>query len=259
MKYFLISEVSKLLKISASKLRYYDKIGLISPEIRKDNNYRGYSQQQIIEIKRVLLMRRLGFTLSEIKNFFSDGKREEIIKEVLQRVKIEISKLKLIEKDLKQQLDRILILPKHEIEVPFIENISEMKGIKIHGKIKTSHENMFPMKGMSIIDSHENNILFHISTKSLKDFENIHTLYSGHIIVKDDKLNKNLVLKNGKYVSMYSKDQFENIKSIEKMLRWVKENEYKIIDDKIFIMFEPEMLFIKKSRDFPCKISLQVD
>ena len=39
-KYFLIGEISELLKIPRSTLRYYDREGIISPKFRKENNYR---------------------------------------------------------------------------------------------------------------------------------------------------------------------------------------------------------------------------
>ncbi|WP_462351148.1 helix-turn-helix domain-containing protein [Fusobacterium varium] len=51
-KYFLIGEISELLKIPRSTLRYYDREGIISPKFRKENNYRYYTRAQIITIKK---------------------------------------------------------------------------------------------------------------------------------------------------------------------------------------------------------------
>ena len=42
-----IKEFSRLTGISRELLRFYDKIGLLTPESRGENNYRYYGFQQI--------------------------------------------------------------------------------------------------------------------------------------------------------------------------------------------------------------------
>lgn len=94
-KYFSIGETSEILKIPTSKLRYYDKKGLISPNVRKENGYRYYSKEQLISINKILIMRDLGFSLKDIKDFFNDNsclsfkekvkKDKKIIEEVIEK------------------------------------------------------------------------------------------------------------------------------------------------------------------------------
>lgn len=43
----LTGQVSKIFNISKDTLRYYDKMGLLKPEINKSNGYRYYSQEHI--------------------------------------------------------------------------------------------------------------------------------------------------------------------------------------------------------------------
>lgn len=87
-KYFLIGEISELLKIPRSTLRYYDREGIISPKFRKENNYRYYTRAQIITIKKISTMRKLGLTLDEIKIFFNE-KGDEREKEKKDEILIE--------------------------------------------------------------------------------------------------------------------------------------------------------------------------
>lgn len=56
--FYSISEVAKILNISTSKLRYYDKNDIISLEIRKENGYRYYSEKQIVLLKKISLAKR---------------------------------------------------------------------------------------------------------------------------------------------------------------------------------------------------------
>lgn len=61
-----IKALENLLSISRSNIRFYEKQGLFSPE-RKDNNYREYTEQDIEVLKEIIILRKMGFTVEEIK------------------------------------------------------------------------------------------------------------------------------------------------------------------------------------------------
>ncbi len=61
-----IKELENTMSISRSNIRFYEKQGLFSPE-RKDNNYREYTEQDIEALKKILVFRKMGFTVEEIK------------------------------------------------------------------------------------------------------------------------------------------------------------------------------------------------
>lgn len=61
-----IKELENTLSISRSNIRFYEKQGLFSPE-RKDNNYREYTEQDIEILKEIIVFRKMGFTVEEIK------------------------------------------------------------------------------------------------------------------------------------------------------------------------------------------------
>lgn len=60
-----IKEASKITATTIHTLRYYDKISLVSPK-RLDNNYRYYSEDDILLIKYIKVMKQANFTLEEI-------------------------------------------------------------------------------------------------------------------------------------------------------------------------------------------------
>lgn len=62
-----IKEVENLLSVSRSNIRFYEKEGLLSPD-REKNNYRDYSEQDVITLKKILALRKLGFTVEEISS-----------------------------------------------------------------------------------------------------------------------------------------------------------------------------------------------
>lgn len=63
-----IGEFSKLSRVSTRMLRYYDNMGLISPEhLGEDNGYRYYDAAQLQTLNKIESLKEYGFTLSEIK------------------------------------------------------------------------------------------------------------------------------------------------------------------------------------------------
>lgn len=61
-----VKEVSKLLKIPVSSLHYYENENLINPE-RDKNNYRIFTQEDIMKIKCILILKNLNFSILKIK------------------------------------------------------------------------------------------------------------------------------------------------------------------------------------------------
>ncbi len=76
-KLYSIQEVSKRLGISKDTLRYYDRIGIASPS-RKDNRYRSYSRDDLIDLMNIQIMRYADFSLDEIKGKSNFHKMENI-------------------------------------------------------------------------------------------------------------------------------------------------------------------------------------
>ncbi|MCB5953603.1 MerR family transcriptional regulator [Enterococcus sp. CWB-B31] len=63
-----INEAAKMTHLSKDTIRYYEKEKLIFPE-RKDNNYRFYSQNDLLKLKYIVVMKYAHFSLKEIKAF----------------------------------------------------------------------------------------------------------------------------------------------------------------------------------------------
>ncbi|MDF2589420.1 MAG: transcriptional activator ligand binding domain protein [Anaerocolumna sp.] len=66
---FKIGDFSRLTRISVRMLRHYDEIGLLKP-ISIDNftGYRYYSVDQMATVNKIIVLKEMGFSLSEISN-----------------------------------------------------------------------------------------------------------------------------------------------------------------------------------------------
>ena len=86
---YKIGDFSKEINLPVKTLRYYDEINLFKPkEIDLFTGYRYYSEDQIDDIKLILLLKEVGFSLEEIKNNWNKftnefmlSKRQELMQE----------------------------------------------------------------------------------------------------------------------------------------------------------------------------------
>ncbi|CAM5192478.1 Mercuric resistance operon regulatory protein OS=Ureibacillus acetophenoni OX=614649 GN=SAMN05877842_1304 PE=4 SV=1 [Ureibacillus acetophenoni] len=61
-----IQEIAKQFNVSTRTLRYYEEIGLLSPN-RSQSNQRTFSKKEIAKLKLIFRGKRYGFSLEEIK------------------------------------------------------------------------------------------------------------------------------------------------------------------------------------------------
>lgn len=65
---YTIGEVGRICGISAKALRYYDKIGIISPDhISEENGYRYYSRETLLLVPVMKYYKQMGFKLEEMQ------------------------------------------------------------------------------------------------------------------------------------------------------------------------------------------------
>ncbi|MBQ7919630.1 MAG: MerR family transcriptional regulator [Lachnospiraceae bacterium] len=67
-----IKEISEQLGITPNALRFYEKKGLLAPK-RTDNNYRIYSTEDLTRLEMLLLYRKMGFSIDEIRTLLAQN------------------------------------------------------------------------------------------------------------------------------------------------------------------------------------------
>lgn len=99
-----IGQVSKLYDISKDTLRHYDKIGLLKPEVNKENGYRYYSYKHLDQLDLILWTKYLGISLADIKETIESEDLEEYKKLVKIQQNLINDKIKYL-KNLQKHLD----------------------------------------------------------------------------------------------------------------------------------------------------------
>lgn len=88
---YRIGEFAQLAQVSGRLLRYYDSIGLLSPQrIDPATGYRYYTAQQLVALNRILALKELGLTLDQVARLLQDGVSAEEIRGMLALRKAEL-------------------------------------------------------------------------------------------------------------------------------------------------------------------------
>ena len=105
---YSISDVSRIMNLPVSTLRYYDKEGLLPYIERKDSGYRIFKDDDIRMLEIIECFKNTGMSIKEIKHFIELVKQGDI--SLQQRYELFVERKKTVEKqmqDLQKQLDLI--------------------------------------------------------------------------------------------------------------------------------------------------------
>ncbi len=117
--YFKIGELAKLYDIGTDSIRYYEKLGLITP-VRGENGYRLYSINEIWRMNVIRDLRSLGFSMNHIGEYLSQRSVENtihLLEEELKHIEKKEEKLKQLKKNVHHRLNAIEVAKEKTIGV----------------------------------------------------------------------------------------------------------------------------------------------
>ena len=112
---FRIGDFSRVARVSARLLRFYDEIGLLTPaRTDRQTGYRYYTVAQLAKLNRITVLKELGFSLEEIRSLFrlvngghsSCSDVQAVTLEHLEDVRKKIADLQRLERTLSQVVSR---------------------------------------------------------------------------------------------------------------------------------------------------------
>ncbi|MCU6710169.1 GyrI-like domain-containing protein [Paenibacillus sp. J5C_2022] len=73
-----VGRIARLFGVTTKTLRYYDSIGLFTPnQIGESNQYRLYASDQLPELRRILFLRSMGLSIESVMSLKQDGTLED--------------------------------------------------------------------------------------------------------------------------------------------------------------------------------------
>lgn len=260
---FSIGEVAKMKDITIKALRYYHKIGILTPRyIDEITGYRYYSIDQFIHIDIIKSCRDLGTSIVELQEIFKNCDTDELLK-FLQSKKYEaeenIKKMQEVIKNidaLNMQVEHSKdLLNNDEISIQFFEqryvivapckevgNLQELLYYSNLEKIIQDKEGKMSM---------ERGILYNVNSEWHVKPKYVFSGFQGNCKESEQNIK---ILPKGKYVTLaYSKDNEKERRN--KMIKYIKKNNLKV---KSFIEVELLNDFFN-TESYSCQIQMFIE
>lgn len=242
---FTIGETAALFKINIRTLRYYDKIGLLTPaKVDPDTGYRYYSTKQFERLNTILYLKALKMPLDKISFFFKCKEisvMEDLLNEQKNSIHNMICELQKAEKKIDSRISQL----KYALESPLnnieLKNFPDRYAIYLKKDMPVSDDLEYPIRELesscpSIPGIFLGKVGVRVSMENLlkRDFGS----FSGIFITAEtgEDINCSTVIPGGIYVIM----RFTGTHSLSgiyysKMLEYIEENSLSVTGDSIEI------------------------
>lgn len=259
--YMPIKEFSHLTGIKRENLRYYDQIGLLSPEFRGENDYRYYTRSQLTTAYLIISLRELGISIDEIKKYIDIRTPEQmfsLFNTQKKHILMEIKKLK-----------RILEIM--QLYVNMAESAIKYEGNSITIEYKKK-EPIFlgPMLSNTPLDDSaisfynfaaENGIDVGYPLGAIINTESIE--FKGSLLVTNYYFkvenDQNSYKPEGKYAVLYGRCAYEESDDLyEKLFTYIKENNLRICSNA-YEEYPLNELTTKDEKQYCVKIEVLIE
>jgi len=263
-------EFATLCGITKETLFHYDEIGLLRPEVRKENGYRYYTPTQLFAFDIIAALKECGSSLSEIKDHFisqDPAKLVETLKTKQQRLAEELDRLEQMQRLLHNMIGRIERAPSLEADKPAIEYMEEEYLLAVPLDFSRGEEDIVRAEAFQRLMAH------------LKTFPSMQVSFdAGAIIAKENLLRGtekedyyysqlsapvhsrySFVKPASYYATMIHKGPYEQLPcSGERLFDFIKESG-RTITGNAYIIDLLTYFATKEEEDFVMQIAIQID
>lgn len=240
--YFLINEVAQIHNMSKKTLLYYDKVGIFVPhKIDEETGYRYYIREQFPYLKQIIYLKKLGFSLDEIKELLDNRHFDTLLgklKTRLQEVDLEIENLIEVKKDLDYLIDfyeQIQFIDERDLYKPGIKLFNTRRVMYEWCEEENSSEGVMLAYRKMLRTLMDLGVFSQMAYGTIcqepVDFDGNYYDKIGSFISLPLSfgLENELIQERGKYAYMYKKGGYYDEESVAILLDWIKDNGYTAI------------------------------
>ncbi len=265
--YFSTAEFAKLIGVTKHTLFHYDKMGVFSPEVKLDNDYRLYSYTQIDAFLVISTLKELGMSLREIKNYLDKRNPEDFIllleeKEIEMEEKIEkltqmkkhiSNKASLTRESLSIRENHIFITAEEE-EWMLVTNILEAEDTRDMGILISKHISNCKNQGLFTPSSIGH--IIHIHDVKARNYLKYSYFFTKINHKKDEK--KIHLKRAGRYLNIFHKNGFfSTSKAYENLLEYAQKNNL-ALDSYFYEDIILDELSVNSYEDYTLKICIRI-
>lgn len=123
---YTINELANLFGITTNKARFYEKKGLVQPKRNPSNDYRMYSEDDVLKMQTILMYRSIGMPINQIQSLLSEENQSSYVDHFnhLWELTIkELQRIKSIKKTLEKVMDELYVSDINHIQGNIINHI----------------------------------------------------------------------------------------------------------------------------------------
>lgn len=241
---FSVGELAKHQNISRQTLIFYDKIGLFSPAyVDPNNNYRYYTAAQLDYLDTICIMKKIGFSLDEIRSHMKSYTIENSITALRNQLDVINSQLE----ELQMIKSRVEVRCR-ELEhiVSIKENMELVTTEEVRGRYILTEAVMPPysLEDVSLatkkcfVRSFKEHLPIYFQSGAVIPFERIasgkytEAAFAFIPIEKDENIPDIKELPAGKCICTYHSGDYASIgRSYERILEYCRQNSLTVISD----------------------------
>ena len=220
-EYYTISEISRLYGIGVDSLRYYERIGALSPR-RGENNYRLYSLKDIYRLNIIRDLLTLGFSVKQIGEYLGRQNVEStlsMLEEEKEKIRQQRERLKQMERAIGERMEHLEKFTTVEAGRFACVSCPERCCLQLNAEIRRDEEMDYAVKRLQ--KRHEDKIRSlgerEIGASvSVQDVENgIDNLFHSVFIILEEGPGKKenpdglLILPAGEYLTVYYRGGYQ--------------------------------------------------
>lgn len=240
-QYYKIGEISDLYQIGPDSLRYYEKLGILTPK-RGSNDYRMYSLDDLWRLNVIRDLRRLDFPMEKIKEYLNNRSIEttnQLLVEELSAIDAQIKELNLLRENVEERLLTLEDAVRQPLEAVTEKYFPRRRCHTIMSAYHTDEEMDMLIK--QLLNKDKKN-LYIIGNNKIGSFLSLSAAESGNFGTYEGVFiidrNGSSSLEAGDYLSIsYSGDSHQNKDIFPQLLKYAEEHSLRLAGPVLEILW----------------------
>ncbi len=268
---FSIGELSRQQNISRQTLIFYDKIGLFCPAyVDSENGYRYYSAKQLDELDTICIMKRIGFSLEEIKTHMQSYTLENsivVLRRQLLAIEQQMEALQMIKSRVEHRCQQL----EHAVSIREDSDVVTIEKVKTQYLLLRKVQEPYSLEDVSIatkecfVRSFQEQLPIFFQSGAIVPLEKIRmkryteASFAFLPIEKTSDVDEVIELPQGMCVSTYHTGEYSSIGiSYERILDYCEKHQWDIVSDSYEFAVN-DYLSTGDEKEYLTKIMLYVE
>lgn len=236
---YRIGEIAKLFGIGIDSLRYYERIGILSPR-REVNGYRTYALEDMCRIALIKELRRLDVPMQQIKDYVDDQTVEGTVRLIGREIELVDQRIEELQERKRTMRERLEGIERAQVQKTggfSLVHHPARRCVELAARLERDEEMDFAIQRLH--KRHEDEIP-HLGTLAIGAFLSTEDLCSGKtniyeavfFVLPDDAVACDFELSAGPYLTYWYRGSYQqNGTILNRMLRYADEHALNVVGD----------------------------